>query len=205
MTLFYGTIFYTLSAIILLATLMAITRNNTVHAVVYLVFSFFGTAVLFYLLGAPLLAALEVIIYAGAIMVLFLFIIMTMRTEEPITRAGEEPAANDRNEAAVPTATTLHPSLFTLHAFPWRQWLFPSLLGAVCLMAAGFLLFNSPEAGLQLIPAMASPVAFGSFLFKSYWFPVEIVSFLLFVALVGALYLGKRERKSCDDSSGSKP
>jgi len=187
----YETIFYTLSAIILIATLMAVTRSNTVHAVVYLVISFCGTALLFYLLGAPLLAALEVIIYAGAIMVLFLFIIMTMRTEEPITRAGEEPPVED----ATPIATQ-HSS--------WRQWLFPSFLGSLCLAASGFLIFSSPGANFQLMPAMASPVAFGSFLFEHYWFPVEIVSFLLFVALVGALYLGKREGQAGVDRSEAK-
>ena len=65
------------------ATAVAITRRNLVHAVVYLIFSFFGTAMLFYLFGAPLLAALEVIIYAGAIMVLFLFVVMMIRVESP--------------------------------------------------------------------------------------------------------------------------
>ena len=64
-----------------MSTAIAITRRNLVHAVVYLVISFFGTAMLFYLFGAPLLAALEVIIYAGAIMVLFLFVVMMIRIE----------------------------------------------------------------------------------------------------------------------------
>lgn len=188
----YEVIFYTLSAIILIATLMAITRGNTVHAVVYLVLSFCGTALLFYLLGAPLLAALEVIIYAGAIMVLFLFILMTMRTEEPTTRAGEESPVDDETPSALPPLPPYDSGLGTQH-FPWGQWLFPSFLGCLCLAAAGFLIFGSPGAGLLLMPAMASPAVFGSFLFENYWFPVEIVSFLLFVALVGALYLGRRE------------
>jgi NADH-quinone oxidoreductase subunit J len=61
---------------------MAVTRRNMVHAVLYLVLSFFGTAMLFYLLGAPFLAALEIIIYAGAIMVLFLFLIMMIRLKK---------------------------------------------------------------------------------------------------------------------------
>ena len=77
----HGIIFYLISALILVATGLAVTRKNMVHAVVYLVFSFFGSALLFYLLGAPLLAALEVIVYAGAIMILFLFIIMMLKME----------------------------------------------------------------------------------------------------------------------------
>jgi NADH-quinone oxidoreductase subunit J len=75
MTLF-GAIFYLLAALILLATAMAITRRQPVHAVLYLIVAFLGTAALFFLLGAPLLAAFMVIVYAGAIMVLVLFVIM---------------------------------------------------------------------------------------------------------------------------------
>jgi NADH-quinone oxidoreductase subunit J len=59
-------------------TMLAITRRNVMHAIVYLVGSFIATALLFYLLGAPFLAILEVVIYAGAIMVLFLFIVMML-------------------------------------------------------------------------------------------------------------------------------
>jgi|WetSurMetagenome_2_1015567.scaffolds.fasta_scaffold00417_8 NADH-quinone oxidoreductase subunit J len=191
----YETIFYTLSAIILFSTLMAITRTNLVHAVVYLVLSFFGTAVLFYLLGAPLLAALEVIIYAGAIMVLFLFIIMTMRTQQPSGRTDEESAAI-LDGTAVAT-TPVQPSALSAQNRAYRrQWALPSLLGSVCLVAAGFVIFSTTDTRFQLMPAMASPVEFGWFLFKNYWFPVEIISFLLFVALVGALYLGKKEGKA---------
>jgi NADH-quinone oxidoreductase subunit J len=78
----YSITFYILAGLILVSTGLAITRRNLVHAVVYLIISFFGSALLFYLLGAPLLAALEVIIYAGAIMVLFLFIIMMLNVEK---------------------------------------------------------------------------------------------------------------------------
>jgi NADH-quinone oxidoreductase subunit J len=72
----YTAIFYLLAIVILTATGLAITRRQPVHAVLYLIVAFFGTAALFFLLGAPLLAAFMVIIYAGAIMVLFLFVIM---------------------------------------------------------------------------------------------------------------------------------
>ena len=127
----YAVMFYVLGAVIVAATVLAITRRNLMHAIVYLVLSFIGTALLFYLLGAPFLGVLEVVIYAGAIMVLFLFIVMTV-----------------------------------------------------------FLLLAAGGAGpLPLVTA--SPLAFGRFLFQKYWLGVEIASFLLFVALVGALYLGR--------------
>ena len=84
----YGLIFYALGLIILAATALAITSRNVMHAIVYLVVSFFGVAPLFYLLGAPLLALLEIIIYAGAIMVLFIFIVMMLKIEVSPEPAG---------------------------------------------------------------------------------------------------------------------
>ena len=72
----YGAIFYLLAIIILMATVLAITRRQPIHAVLYLIVAFLATAALFFLLGAPLLAAFMVIVYAGAIMVLILFVIM---------------------------------------------------------------------------------------------------------------------------------
>ena len=75
----YTAVFYLLSIVILLATGLAVTRRQPVHAVLYLIVAFLGTAALFFLLGAPLLAAFVVIIYAGAIMVLVLFVIMLLQ------------------------------------------------------------------------------------------------------------------------------
>jgi NADH-quinone oxidoreductase subunit J len=69
-------IFYLLAVVILVATALAITRRQGAHAILYLIVAFSGTGALFLLLGAPLIAAFMVIIYAGAIMVLFLFVIM---------------------------------------------------------------------------------------------------------------------------------
>ncbi len=76
---FYGVIFYLLGIVILTATGLAVTRRQPVHAVLYLIVAFLATAALFFLLGAPLLAAFMVIIYAGAIMILVLFIIMLVQ------------------------------------------------------------------------------------------------------------------------------
>jgi len=84
-------LFYILGFTMLAATLLCITRRNPVHAVIYLVVGFFALALMFYLLGAPLVAAWEVIVYAGAIMVLFLFIIMMLglaRRKLRLARAG---------------------------------------------------------------------------------------------------------------------
>ena len=164
---FFTAIFYILAIITGVATFMAITRRQAVYAIVYLILSFFGTALLFYLLGAPFLALLEVIIYAGGIMVLFLFIIMMIQIR---------PSAQTRG-------TTL------------KQWLPAILLGGIAFSLALVMVIADPATQIHLMPSMAGRAEFGRFLFQQYWFPVEIASFLLLIALVGALYLGRREKK----------
>ncbi len=159
----YAVMFYLLAAVIVAATALAITRRNLMHAIVYLVLSFIGTALLFYLLGAPFLAVLEVVIYAGAIMVLFLFIVMMLEIK--------------------PEARTLGPWL--------RQWAPALALGGICLLIMAGFLFLAAGGPKPLPLVTASPLDFGRFLFQKYWLGVEIASFLLFVALVGALYLGR--------------
>ena len=77
------TLFYILAAVTVIATIFAISEKHPVHAIVYLVTSFFSLAVVFYLLAAPLIAMFEVIIYAGAVMVLFMFVIMMLDLGSP--------------------------------------------------------------------------------------------------------------------------
>jgi NADH-quinone oxidoreductase subunit J len=162
----YSIIFYVLAAIILITTGIAITRRNLVHAVVYLVFSFFGSAMMFYLFGAPLLAVLEVIIYAGAIMILFLFIIMMVNVE----------ASQER-------------------MFPIQQWLPIAMIGILYLIIGAVTVTSAPGTDVTLEIALAEPKAFGEYLFQRHWLSIEIVSLLLLVALVGALHLGRRKSK----------
>lgn len=169
-------LFYILATVILAATTMAVTRRNLVHAVIYLVVSFFGSALLFYLFGAPLLAALEVIIYAGAIMVLFLFIIMMLRAENPLEKL-----------------------------FPLSQWAPAAFMAVVYLVVGAVLVLTDPGARAPLTGAVATPREFGRFVFENHWLAIEIVSLLLLIALVGALYLGKLSRKSAALESEGNP
>ena len=168
-------IFYVLAFVLLVSTGLAVTSRRLVHVVIYLVVSFFDTALLFYLLGAPFLAALEVIIYAGAIMVMFLFMIMTLRLEE------------EREEEKRGTFL--------------RSWIGPVLLGFVSLVLLAVFIRVGPDHRITLEPAMASPKEFGAYIFQEFWFPVEIASLLLFVALVGALYLGRSKRRDKNQES----
>ena len=156
-------LFYILSAVALLATLLCITRRNPVHAVIYLVHAFFALALIFYILGAPLVAAWEVIIYAGAIMVLFMFIIMMLELAP-----SEDPKGPG-----------------------WSHWL-PVLLLAASLLGATFAIIAADPVGGDGLPSYyASPRTFGYALFKEYALAVEVVSFQLLFAAVGAFYVGR--------------
>jgi len=163
----YALLFYVLAVLLVASTAMAVTRQNMVHAVLYLVMSFFGSAMLFYLLGAPFLAALEIIIYAGAIMVLFLFIIMMIRVEK-MKRL-------DLN----------------------RQQMVPAAILALGFLSAFGLLLKSDPSGWQpLVAAQAAPKIFGRYLFETHWLAIEIASLLLLAALIGAYLLGRQIRRS---------
>ena len=158
------TIFYIMGASAVFATLMAITRREMIHSVVYLVLSFFSLAVIFYMMGAPLIAALEVIVYAGAIMVLFIFVVMMLEIGRPKTRG---------------------PFL--------KVWGPAGLIAAVIVVCSG-MLFGSDEGTVKFAGwSYISPRTFGHALYTRQMLAVEIVSLLLLFALVGALYLGKRE------------
>ena len=69
-------LFYIAATVSLISTVLAVTRYNAAHALIYLIISLLASAIIFYLVGAPFAAVLEVVIYAGAIMVLFVFVIM---------------------------------------------------------------------------------------------------------------------------------
>ncbi|QTA80213.1 NADH-ubiquinone/plastoquinone oxidoreductase domain-containing protein [Desulfonema limicola] len=157
----YSVLFYIISAVVIVSTGMAVTRYNLVHAVVYLVISFFGSAMLFYLMGAPLLAALEVIIYAGAIMILFLFIIMMLKTEGIEERI-----------------------------IPLSQWFPAAGLGFVSLVVFVLIFISGGQTSLPLKLSVAKPGIFGHYLFQQHWLSIEIASLLLLVALIGVLHMG---------------
>jgi NADH-quinone oxidoreductase subunit J len=164
----YSAVFYFLSGVTVVATAMAITRRQPVHAVLYLIVSFLGTAALFFLLGAPLLAAFVVIIYAGAIMVLVLFVIMLFQQS--------------------PRELGL-----------LSEWGPATLLGVVFLAVAAAMVFKDPGSRIVLQGAVVTPHKFGHFLFDRYWLAIEIVSILLFVALVAIIQLGKRRGTSDEE------
>ena len=168
-------VFYIAAAVAVLATLMMLTRVNVVHALLYLIVSLLAVAVVFFVIGAPFIAALEVIIYAGAIMVLFVFVVMMLNL-------GEQAAEQERR--------WLTPGI----------WIGPSLLAAVLLAEVIYML---SLAGLQAPGAgVIPPKAVGIALFGPYVIGVELVSILLLAGMVGAYHLGSRRQQSSEVQHG---
>ena len=156
-------LFYILGFTMLAATLLCITRRNPVHAVIYLVAGFFALALMFYLLGAPLVAAWEVVVYAGAIMVLFLFIIMML--------------------GLAPQETPEGPG--------WQRWGPLVLLSSSMMVCTLLLIFQDPLASKEIGEYYLAPQALGEALFGRYALAVEVVSFQLLFATIGAYILGR--------------
>jgi len=156
-------LFYILGFTMLAATLLCITRRNPVHAVIYLVAAFFALALMFYLLGAPLVAAWEVVVYAGAIMVLFLFIIMML--------------------GLAPQEVPEGPG--------WQRWGPLVLLSSSMMVCTLLLIFQDPLASKEIGGFYLAPQALGEALFGRYALAVEIVSFQLLFATIGAYILGR--------------
>ena len=158
------TLFYIAASVALVSTTIVITSTNASHGLIYLIVSLLAVAVIFYLLGAPFAAALEVVIYAGAIMVLFLFVVMMLNL-------GIGSVAQER-----------------LWLYP-RGWIGPGLLTAILLFEMVVLLAG-PGSFTSAVPV--SPKAVGIELFGPYLLAVELASILLLAALVGAYHLGRR-------------
>lgn len=158
-------LFYIPAAVAVLSTLLVVTRKNAMHALLYLIVSLLAVAVIFLLLGAPFVAALEVIIYAGAIMVLFIFVVMMLNL-------GPASVALERQ--------WLTPS----------AWVGPS---ALCLVLAGEIVYLlSLSEGAPVTGKTVSPKDVGIALLGPYVIGVELASLLLLAGLVGAYHLGRR-------------
>lgn len=161
-------LFYISAIVAVIATILVVTRTNAVHALLYLIVSLLAAALIFFTLGAPFVSALEVIIYAGAIMVLFIFVIMML---------------NLGGEATNQESLLLTPGI----------WIGPSVL---CCILAGEIAFFliGPQSRIP-DPGTVSTKQVGIALFGPYALGVELASMLLLAGLVGAYHLGRRENR----------
>lgn len=159
--------FYSCAIVAVLASLMVVGSRNPVHALLYLIVSLLAVSGIFFALGAPFAGALEVIVYAGAILVLFVFVVMMLNL-------GKDTVAQE--------ALWLTP----------RTWLGPMLLSALILAALlDALLGTQGMTGT----ATVSPKEVGIALFGPYLLAVELASLLLLGALVVAYHLGRDDHR----------
>jgi NADH-quinone oxidoreductase subunit J len=164
--------FYIAAVVAVVSTLLVITRLNAVHALLYLIVSLLAVALIFFTLGAPFVAALEVVIYAGAIMVLFIFVIMLL---------------NLGPQSVLQESQWLQPGM----------WIGPTLLVVVLL---GELIYVLVGGGLEdsIGTGQAGPVEpqqVGLALFGPYLLGVELAALLLLAGMVGSYHLGRREEE----------
>ncbi|MFZ6013034.1 MAG: NADH-quinone oxidoreductase subunit J [Bacteroidota bacterium] len=160
--------FYVSGAIAVLATIMVITRYNMIHALLYLVVSFLAVAVVFFVLGAPFIAALEIIIYAGAIVVLIIFAIMML---------------NLKQEAVEEEKKWLTPEIF----------IGPSILSIMLLAELVFVMLSGETTAMH--DQTLDSKAVGMSLYGPYVIGVELSGILLMSGIVGAYHLGRQKKK----------
>lgn len=161
-------LFYIAAVIAIIATLKMVTGKNAVHALLYLIVSLLAVSVLFFLLGAPFIAVLEVIVYAGAIMVLFVFVIMML---------------NVGTDGVKKETALLRPGI----------WIGPSIITFILLAEMLWLLTG--RTGPSMARQEVDPAAVGRLLFTKYIIAVELASFLLTAGVIGAYHLGEKKKK----------
>ena len=158
-------IWYFLTFLTLVAALMVVVVKNPVHSVLYLILTFFTLSAHYVLLNAQFLAAVNIIVYAGAIMVLFLFVIMFLNLRESTPEAKN--------------------NLVKLGA---------AVLGGIVLVVMVAAMRNVQLAPVTTGDANVGLVeSLGKVLFRDFLLPFELVTVLFFIAMVGAVMLGKRE------------
>jgi NADH-quinone oxidoreductase subunit J len=165
-------LFLGLTFVAIASALGMLTSRNAVYSALFLILNFGTIAVFYLLLGAPFLAMAQVAVYAGAIMVLFLFVIMLLGAEQLVDGSK----------------------------LLWWQQPLAILLGALLLIETGVILFAregqfAPLPAIQTTEAtIGNPTAVGNLLFNEYLLPFEITSVLLLVAMIGAIVLTKSEK-----------
>ena len=161
--------FYAAALVAVYSTLRVISTSNPMHALLNLIISLIAVAMIFFCLGAAFAGALQVIVYAGAIMVLFVFVVMMLNLG---------PAASEQEKK------WLTPGI----------WTGPAILSALLLAQLLYALFATPSGaaiGLETVDAKAVGIS----LFGPYLLVVELASMLLLAALVAAYHLGRHEAK----------
>jgi len=165
------TFFYFFAAVAVLASLLVIAQRNPIYSVLLLIASFGALSGLYVLLDAPFVAVIQIIVYAGAIMVLFLFVVMLLNAPHEETEHDER----------------VHP---LLRPGPMR---FGGLLAVALVLELVWALVKANESGRFGSAAVSSVATIGRLLFTDYAFAFEVTSVLILAAMVGAVVLARRE------------
>ena len=161
-------VFWVFAPVAVAAALAMLLARKAVHSALFLIVNFFCLAVFFLVLGSPFLFAVQIIVYAGAIMVLFLFVIMLLGVDR-----------RDQYRETIP------------FQFPLAVLFSAGLLGVlIYTIRAAFT--KTPFTGLAQANASGNTQGLGRLLFTHYLFPFEVTSLLLIVAAIGAMVIGKR-------------
>jgi len=162
--------FYTIAAFVLGFAVMVVSTKDTVHSVLFLVLDFLFVAALYVLLGAQFLAAIQVLVYAGGIVVLYLFVVMLVNLKRP-PEAHRDPQRRTTLGYALSGAVLAE--LIAVTVWGYAQ--------------------PAPALAAQSFPVRGNTEEVGWLLYTSYLIPFEIASILLLVAMIGAIVLAKRE------------
>ena len=175
-------LFYVFAAVLLFAAFRVITARNPVHAALFLVLAFFQAAAIWILLKAEFLAITLVLVYVGAVMVLFLFVVMMLDINSDSVRKGF-----------------------------WKHFPLAGTVGAIIALQMSFVLmggFREPPKGTsvpvagELALQVSNTKELGKVLYTQYVYPLEIAAVILLVAIIAAIALTLRERK---DSKRTNP
>jgi NADH-quinone oxidoreductase subunit J len=167
-------LFFSLATVAVAAALGMLLSRNAVYSALFLILNFATVAVFFLMLGAPFIAMAQVAVYAGAIMVLFLFVIMLLGAEQ----LGNEGQGGWQRPVAI-------------------------LLALGLLAESAYLIFQRGDLASMIQPAesgYASPQAIGELLFSDYLLPFEVTSVLLLAAMVGVIVLTKEQKRKGKDA-----
>jgi len=164
-------LFYVFAVVLLFAAFRVITARNPVHAALFLVLAFFQAAMIWMLLKAEFLSIILVLVYVGAVMVLFLFVVMMMDVNVESLRAGF-----------------------------WKHFPLAALVGVVIVLEMAAVLMGgfsrmSPAVATAVDPQVSNTHALGMLLYTRYVYPLEIAAAILLVAMIAAIALTLRARK----------